>query len=212
LAIVGGLLLVRGVADAPHPPPQPPASAARPLPTAAPTPAAVPAAAPAKPPPPPLSLPYSTPVEVKIGAVGIDADIMKVGQEDDGTVDVPSEYQAREAGWFKLSPSPGQLGPSVILGHVDSYQVPDKKAAFYYLGSVRPGNTVEVDRADGMAAVFTVDSVEVAKKNDFPTAKVYSPTPYAALRLITCGGSWTKHTSYDSNVIVYAHLTSAHRR
>ncbi|MEY9931172.1 sortase (surface protein transpeptidase) [Catenulispora sp. GP43] len=190
---LAAILLFHGAKSAPQPPPQPPASADQPLPGTVPG-------------DPLIAMPASNPVRVEIPDVGIDAPVVGVGQTRDGELAVPSPARARSAGWFTQSAAPGSFGDSVIIAHVDSRLVPTGKAAFYHLGSVRPHDTVYVDRADHTTAVFTVDSVEVARKSQFPAAKVYGPVGYAALRLITCGGGWSKETSYDSNVIVYAHL------
>jgi hypothetical protein len=93
---------------------------------------------------------------------------------------------------------------------VDSRAIPDHRAAFYSLGAVRPGDRIDVTRYDGLVAEFTVDSVELVRKHDFPTQKVYGPVGYAALRLITCGGEFLQGDGYQGNVIVYAHLSGQH--
>ena len=121
---------------------------------------------------------------------------------------MPSERDAREAAWYDEGPTPGELGSAVIAAHVDSWYMRLGQAAFYSLGAARPGDTVEITRADHRTAVFTTDSVETVAKDDFPTGKVYGPVPYAGLRLITCGGGWTKRGGYSGNVVLSAHLTS----
>ncbi len=95
---------------------------------------------------------------------------------------------------------------------MDSRQIPEPhQGAFYQLGAVSPGDTVDVTRADHMVAVYVVDYVETASKTKFPTLRVYGTVPYAALRLITCGGDFDYRAhSYLDNVIVYAHLTGTH--
>jgi sortase (surface protein transpeptidase) len=196
VSALAAIVLFHGAKSAPGGPPQPPASAAQPLPAVGREGR-------------PIAMPASIPVRVRIPDVGIDVAVVGVGQTRDGELAVPALADARSAGWFTQSAPPGAVGDSVIIAHVDSRLVPTGKAAFYDLGTVRPHDTVYVDRADHTTAAFTVDSVEVARKSQFPTAKVYGPVDYAALRLITCGGSWSKETSYDSNVIVYAHLTRA---
>lgn len=195
LAIVGGVLVIRALINGPTPPPQPPASAARALPAAE-------SAVPLRP---------SEPRRIDIPDVKIHAGIGTVGQNPDGTIQVPTEADARRAGWYDLGPTPGEAGPAVLVGHVDSRLVPPKTAAFYYLGETRPGDLIRITRADGSVAVFRTDSVETARKADFPSEKVYGSTSYAALRLITCGGGWTPKGGYDSNVIVYAHLVGSEK-
>ncbi len=109
------------------------------------------------------------------------------------------------AGWFTGSPRPGAIGSAVIAGHVDSRTGP---AVFFWLRTMRPGERIYVGRADGTLAVFTVTSVRMYPKDEFPTAAVYGPVPDAELRLITCGGIFDQSLgSYLSNVVVFARLT-----
>ena len=96
-----------------------------------------------------------------------------------------------EAGWYEYSPTPGQVGPSVIVGHIDTYQGP---SVFYRLGAMRPGEEVDVGLADGTTAVFRVTGVRAYSKASFPSRTVYGPTSNAALRLITCGGDFDPTT------------------
>jgi hypothetical protein len=215
LLALGGFNIIRTVADAASPPPVPPASAARVLPapkdvsrtpqqaSAVGTASRQPAFAAAMPP--------STPVRVTVPRVGIDAKVISVGMTHNGAVGVPPITDALKAGWYDKGPTPGENGPAVIDAHVDSVDLPERRAAFFALGAVRPGDLVEVTRADGMVAEFTVDSVEVVRKRDFPTAKVYGPVTYAGLRLITCGGEFIPRDGYLDNIVVYAHLTGEHR-
>ncbi|WP_370096968.1 class F sortase [Streptacidiphilus sp. MAP12-20] len=151
----------------------------------------------------------SLPVRVTMPRIGIDAPVSPTGQAADGSVIVPDEDHARQAVWFDGSATPGQVGPSVLLAHVDSWKLPLGKAAFYELGAARPGDVVQVTRADGSVAEFQVDSATVVSKSGFPTQAVYGPTTTPQLRLITCGGGFSKKGGYDGNVIVYAHFTGA---
>lgn len=152
---------------------------------------------------------FAPPTRVSIGRVGIGADVLPVGLGQDGGVGVPPVREPLVAAWYDRGPAPGQAGPAVITGHVDSRFAPGNRAAFYELGAVRPGDDVEVARADRRVAVFRVDSVALVPKTGFPTREVYGATTYAALRLITCGGHYDRRTGYADNVIVYAHLVAA---
>ncbi len=152
----------------------------------------------------------SAPVSIDIPSLGIHADVLALGLNPDGTVAVPAESQATEASWYDGSASPGQDGAAVILGHVDSFDLPRGRAAFYALGAAKKGDQVDVTRADGQVAVFTVDVATLIAKNDFPTGAVYGPTAGPELRLITCGGSYTTATGYAGNVIVFAHYVGSH--
>ncbi|NYH54699.1 hypothetical protein HNR06_004288 [Nocardiopsis arvandica] len=150
------------------------------------------------------SLPHSAPVGLEIEAIGVDVDdVVRLGLEPDGEIEAPQDYDA--VGWYEHGPSPGQSGPAVIGGHVDSRTAP---AVFYRLGELQPGDTVRVERADETTVGFTVYAVEQHPKDDFPTERVYGPTGGGPeLRLITCGGRFDEATrSYRSNTVVYAEL------
>ena len=154
------------------------------------------------------SLQRSVPVSLTIPAIGVDSTLLHLGLNADGTIQVPSLVtSANEAAWYKYSATPGQVGASVIEGHVDSYQ---GAAVFYRLGALSPGDTIEVRLADGVTAIFRVTGVREYLKSNFPAKEIYGSTNYAALRLITCGGVFdytTKH--YLSSTVVFASLVSS---
>jgi LPXTG-site transpeptidase (sortase) family protein len=129
---------------------------------------------------------------------------MEVGQNADGTVQVPPLDEHNLTGWYRYGPAPGQRGPAVILGHVDSLT---GISVFYYLKDLRAGDRVYVTLADGKVATFAVDGVQKVAKDAFPTASIYGKADYPSLRLVTCGGPFDKATGhYVDNIIVYAHL------
>lgn len=147
----------------------------------------------------------STPTEIEIPAIGVRAPITQVGQNADGTVQVPPLDNHNLAAWYDRSVAPGQDGSSVILGHVDTYQGP---SVFYDIKNLRRGDAIEVVRADGGTAVFTVIGVEEVQKSSFPADSVYDNVTYPALRLITCGGPFDPDRgSYLDNIVVYAYLS-----
>jgi Sortase domain len=156
------------------------------------------------------SLPRSAPVSVAIPAIGVTSGLLHLGLNSDGTIQVPSlATSAGEAAWYKYSATPGQIGASVIEGHVDSVRGP---AVFFRLGALRPGDTVNVTLADGIVAIFRVTGVRRYAKSDFPAKAIYGATDYAALRLITCGGTFDYATGhYLSSVVVFTSLTSSRR-
>jgi sortase (surface protein transpeptidase) len=148
------------------------------------------------------------PVRIDIPDADIHAVLIKVGLQADGSVGVPPLDQAQRAAWYDGSPSPGEAGPSIIDAHVDSRETRGFRGAFYNLGRIQPGEHIEITRSDHVVATFTVDSVQQAPKAKFPTSRVYGSVPYAALRLITCGGDFDyARGSYKDNTIVYAHMT-----
>jgi hypothetical protein len=149
-------------------------------------------------------LPRSKPVAIDIPSIGVRSSILSLGLNADGTVQVPSGTSYDEAGWYRFSPTPGSLGPAVILGHVSGA---GHASVFFRLGDLRPGNRVRVTRRDGSIAAFEVTGVRRYPKDHFPTHLVYGNTNHAALRLITCGGSFDFSTGhYVDNVVVFATL------
>lgn len=156
------------------------------------------------------SLPRSLPVSVDIPAIGVHSNLLHLGLNPDGTIQVPSLYASpSQAAWYKYSATPGQIGASVIEGHVDTVQGP---AVFFRLGALRPGNHVDVRLADGIVAIFRVTAVRQYPKSNFPGQAIYGATDYAALHLITCGGVFDSASGhYLSTTVVFASLTSSRR-
>jgi sortase (surface protein transpeptidase) len=189
LAIVGGTVgLTRLTGRA--------ADLARPLPKSAPAPDGILAA----PPQPHSSKRVARPVALTIPDIGVHTALLKLGRTPQGTLQVPSS--TTEAGWYTGSPRPGEIGSSIIAGHIDSTAGP---AVFFRLRLLHMGDLVYVRRADRTLAVFRVSAEHMYPKADFPTQQVYGPVPDAELRLITCGGVFDPTTgSYLSNVVVYA--------
>ena len=150
----------------------------------------------------------SLPVSVSIPAIGVDSTLLDLGLNSDGTIQVPSlQTSSDEAAWYKYSATPGQIGASVIEGHVDSYQGP---AVFFRLGALQPGDLIDVTLADGITAIFRVTGVRQYLKANFPAKTIYGVTDYAALRLITCGGVFDYATGhYLSSTVVVASLASS---
>jgi sortase (surface protein transpeptidase) len=143
------------------------------------------------------------PVRLRIPAIQVDTKLESLGLDRQGAVQAPSAWQ--EAGWYTGSARPGQAGPAVILGHVDSTSGP---AVFYLLSSLKPGDAVQVTRADGSTVVFHVSGQQEVAKSQFPTDLVYAPTLEPSLRLVTCGGTFDKKTHhYRDNVILSAVLS-----
>lgn len=152
----------------------------------------------------------SHPVALTIPAIGIrHSHLAAYGTDAQGAIDVPPAVGGVPAGWYTGSPTPGQLGPSVIVGHTDADK--DQRSIFFRLGELRPGDKVRVTRADGTVATFEVDSLEHYPKAKFPTATVYGNINHAGLRLISCIGKFDTSTGhYLDNIVVFAHLVGSH--
>jgi Sortase domain len=156
----------------------------------------------------PIVLAPSPPVALDVPAIGVHTALLTLGLNADGTVEVPP-LETDEPGWYDGSPTPGEIGPAVILGHVDSAR--SGPAVFYDLAALLPGDTIGVTRADGSTVTFHVDEVARYPKRAFPTEAVYGDLDHAGLRLITCGGEFFRRAGYLDNVVVYAHLTGERR-
>jgi sortase (surface protein transpeptidase) len=149
----------------------------------------------------------SAPVALSIPAIGVRSAVRRLGQAADGSIEVPApgpHYD--QVGWYRFSPTPGSLGPAVIVGHVDS--AANGPSVFWRLGSLHPRDLVRIRRSDGSVAVFAVDDVHRFRKTQFPTHLVYGNTNNAALRLITCGGP-IEGGHYRDNIVVRASLVRA---
>ncbi|WP_243737483.1 class F sortase [Blastococcus xanthinilyticus] len=207
LALVGVLAVVLAVTGQQRAP-QPPAATDRTEPAASAAPEVSDQVAPPEPTTPATdAAPAAPPVAVTIPAIDVSSELMRLGLNDDGTVEVPPLEADDRAGWYERGPAPGAVGPAVILGHVDS--AAHGPGIFFDLGALEPGSEVEVTRADGTVAVFRVDRVERHPKDDFPTIEVYGNTDDAQLRLITCGGDFDSGArSYTDNVIAFASLVA----
>lgn len=147
----------------------------------------------------------SPPQSITIPKIGVRTGFVGLGLAADDTVEVPKRYDI--AGWYTGSPTPGQLGPAIVLGHVDSTRGP---GVFYRLGELAPGDRVQIGRRDGSTASFEVTGVRRYSKTAFPTIAVYGNTDHAALRLITCGGAFDRKTGhYADNTIAFARLVAS---
>lgn len=149
----------------------------------------------------------STPAHLAIPAIGVETDLLSLGLNPDRSVQVPPHASDSKAGWYRYSPTPGQLGPSVLLGHVHSARY--GPGVFFRLGALKRGDGISVTRVDRTVAVFRVDAVATYPKDGFPTRTVYGDTDHAALRLVTCGGELDE-AGYVDNVVAFASLESVH--
>ncbi|MCZ7378756.1 class F sortase [Micromonospora sp. WMMC250] len=155
----------------------------------------------------PAGLARSAPTTIEIPRIGVNATIMSLGTNPDGTVQVPPLDQADKAGWYEPGASPGETGNAVIVGHVDSAVL--GPAVFFDLGALVQGDTITVRRTDGVPATFTVDSVTSYPKTAFPTELVYGPSDRPSLRVVTCGGQFDEVAkSYPDNIVVFATLAA----
>jgi hypothetical protein len=144
------------------------------------------------------------PVTLGIPDLEITTRLIGLRKDRDGALQVPED--AQRAGWYSQGLAPGDDGPAVIVGHVDSYRGP---GIFAGLKRLQPGQVIRVRRADGSLVTFAVREVKEYAKRDFPTEQVYRGDGTPTLRLVTCGGEFDRGSrSYRSNVVVFADLVS----
>jgi sortase (surface protein transpeptidase) len=143
--------------------------------------------------------PQEPPTRVRIPAIQVDSPLEDLTLDSAGALRAPVDYA--RAGWYAEGTVPGDVGPAVIAGHVDSHKGP---AVFFRLYQLHPDDLIQVQRGERWV-IFRVVATARYPKDRFPTADVYGPTPDAQLRLITCGGVFNKtRRSYVDNVVVYA--------
>jgi hypothetical protein len=156
----------------------------------------------------PSYLPYAVPTAINLPTVGIGSELISVGKTADGDMEVPAYPNFDKAAWYRYSPTPGQYGAAVIIGHVDSYANDNGASVFFNLSKLKLGDPINVQRADGTTASFAVRAVRDYGKNGLPRDVIYVPvTDSAELRLVTCGGNFVKAAgTYDSNTVIFATL------
>ncbi|MEV6117234.1 class F sortase [Streptomyces sp. NPDC052109] len=154
---------------------------------------------------PPRPLPRSRPTSFRIPYLGVDARIAALRLDKDRQLETPPVDRPKLVGWYEGGPTPGESGTAIAVGHRDTLTGP---AVFAALAQVKPCKLIEVERADGRTAVYTVDRVTVFDKAGFPDKEVYGQTRRPELRVLTCGGYFSRRTGYTSNVVVFAHLTA----
>jgi hypothetical protein len=146
--------------------------------------------------------PTPRPVRIQIPAIGVHARVIRLGLNPDRTLEVPRNFA--ETGWWAGGTAPGDRGPAVIAGHVDSYTGP---AVFFGLKELRRGDQIRIVRTNGSVVRFTVQGLRSYPKSHFPTKRVYGPTRRPTLRLITCSGTFARSTGhYVDNTVVFATL------
>ncbi|WP_328953558.1 class F sortase [Kitasatospora purpeofusca] len=186
-----------------------PAAATGPAAPASTAPAGAAGTAPAAPVKAAAPLKRSKPTRLRIPQLNVDAPFTELTLSPAGQLNAPPPDDKNLVGWYRDGVTPGERGAAVVAGHVDTTKGP---AVFLLLSLMLPGNKVEIRRADGTVAVFSVDAVETFAKDAFPDQKVYGKTPDAQLRLITCGGTYDKkRRDYLDNVVVFAHLESSRK-
>lgn len=141
----------------------------------------------------------AAPRGVRVPSLGVESALDALELLPDGSLEAPPQWQV--AGWYAAGTTPGERGPAVIAGHVDS---PDGPAVFADLDRLSAGDLIEIEHTDGTSSTFAVDRTQVVSRDDFPTEAVYGPVPDVQLRLITCDGTYSAERGYSDNLVVFA--------
>lgn len=146
----------------------------------------------------------AAPSEVWIPKIAARSSLIGLGLQPDGQIAVPDVNTPEQASWYTGSVAPGQVGPAVVLGHVNGNHRP---GIFARLHELAKGDAVVVARADGTHSTFVIDRVQQIAKDAFPTDAVYGATDRPQIRLITCGGQYDPAgRRYLGSVIAYGSL------
>lgn len=142
------------------------------------------------------------PARVQIMSAGIDMEVVPVGVESGGFMELPQDPAV--AGWYRFGPDPWSPdGNTVISAHIDAPDYPI--GPFAALRDLGAGTEVDVAAADGTVARYTIASVTYYPKAELPTEELFGRTGTRSLVLITCGGDFDSNTGhYADNVVAVA--------
>lgn len=148
-----------------------------------------------------LSAP-AAPTSVRLPSIGVDAAIVPVGVDPDGSMTIPEDVST--VGWYRWGAAPGSDDGTVVLsGHVDSRT--QGRGAFFDLRIVEVGDEVTVTDEDGTTTTWQVTGRRTFQKESLPITDLFRRDGGRRLVLITCGGDFDRAArSYDSNVVVEA--------
>ena len=139
------------------------------------------------------------PARLTIPSIDVDAPVDRVGLRGDGVIEAPE--RADRAGWFELSAPAGAVGSTVLVGHRDRS---DRRALFWDLARLRPGDPVAVAGPDGRALTYVVERVETYPRDAVPMDRLFA-TDRPRVALVTCAGDFDRRTGdYSHRLVVYA--------
>ncbi len=145
----------------------------------------------------------ATPARLLIPALGIDAPIEAVGQDENGLMAAPGSVNA--VGWYSIGAQPGESGNAVMAGHLDDFK--GRPAVFWELDKLQPGDEVVVRFGDEDEVRFEVIAVEEYDADAAPLVRIFGVDFERDLNLITCAGVWdAENNLYERRVVVYTRL------
>lgn len=148
----------------------------------------------------PLPDPVPSPVGLVVESIDISAaPVIDVGVEPNGEMEIPG---AREIGWYRFGPSPGEPGSAVLAAHI---AFNGRDGVFRDLADIEVGDIVEVLYDDGSSSRFEITETAQYAKDELPVDRIFAKDGSPELVLITCGGDFNRSLrSYSDNVVAYA--------
>lgn len=148
--------------------------------------------------------PAPDPTRINYPAIGASSSLIPEGLNPDGSMATPSVHDPGQAGWYTYARRPGEVGPALIMGHVDG---DGQRGVFYRLRDAKPGDQVSVARADGSTVHFVVTARRKYPKTAVPWGEVLANRAGPELVLVTCGGPLDRAAhSYLDNIVVFARI------
>lgn len=146
-----------------------------------------------------FEVPAQNPRRILIPEIGAEGFVQQVGVDESGAIDVPDNIHM--AGWYNQSSNVGDLGLSIIAGHVRGYTT---SGIFEQLTHLDPGQQFEVEMGDRSIKKFEIFKAKTVPVEDSLLA-MYERTEKSQLNLITCAGDFNSTSeTYADRHIVYA--------
>jgi len=127
------------------------------------------------------------PVSIEITRIGLRADVVPLGLEEDGAMAAPADPDT--VGWFELGPGIGAPGNVLLDGHVDWGGRP---RVFGRLHQLEAGDSIHVREPGGGRLRYSVVWNRFYPDADSaPLEEIFAQSEWSEeLTLITCGGSF----------------------
>jgi len=121
-----------------------------------------------------------------IGKIGVAARVLPMALNPDNSIQAP--INIFDSGWYTGSAQPGETGAVLVDGHSTT----DGRALFGKLDTLIVGDTMELEKGDGVKFTYKVVYKETVDKDAVDMKKLLLPYGNAqrALNLITCSGAW----------------------
>ncbi len=137
-----------------------------------------------------------------IPAIGVNAPIEAVGQDEQGRMAVPMKHHWSGVGWYRGGPVPGTPGSAVLDGHLDTDT--GAPAVFWKLHALHIGDVVMLQDSSGYKAQFHVTKIQNYTVDQAPLDVIFHKNDGAYLNLITCSGSWDyAQNQFQQRLVVF---------